>query len=261
MHIFQETPQTLYFEKRTTDKPWQALVLHSDTGNLENTKSILRGQTPRRVSCHFSIDPNGTVEDYGLINQRAWHAGVSAWAGYKDTNSIALGIEFLCPNQDYDFTKVALTEAQKEAGIKLCRQLITQFNIPLHHVVGHQDIAPNRKVDPGLWFPWQSFAAQGVGLWHDQVSSPDEDADPLLEPSVVELFWSNLAGFGYGVSVYERAVVLNAFRAHYDPCRALCLRCEGDPIDLTNIAPPTQRDRAILGDLLTKAGLSSPHCL
>jgi N-acetylmuramoyl-L-alanine amidase len=111
-----------------------------------------------RVSAHYTIDLNGDVYAHVHPDQRAWHAGVSEWKctdGCTRTglNDYSIGIELV--NKGHEFGYHEFPNEQIDALIKLMRELRTEYNIPLEHIVGHEDIAPTRKQDPGDLFPWQ----------------------------------------------------------------------------------------------------------
>ena len=95
--------------------------------------------------------------------RRAWHAGVSSWAGETDINSRSIGIEIANPGHDHGYPD--FPKRQVAAVTALCRSIFTRHQIPADRVLAHSDVAPNRKQDPGEKFPWKTLAASGVGLW------------------------------------------------------------------------------------------------
>ncbi len=147
-----------HFEPRTVHP--DTIVIHATaTDTLADTfKYLIHSVAPNRVSAHYVIDRDGTV--YALVDesQAAWHAGVSSWNGHTDMNNRSIGIEFQCPavgeRELGDFTP-----AQIAAGISLCRDIMRRHQIAITNVVGHSDIAPGRKFDPGYHFPWAEFKA------------------------------------------------------------------------------------------------------
>jgi N-acetylmuramoyl-L-alanine amidase len=116
-----------------------------------------------RVSAHYFIRENGEVIQLVDDSQRAWHAGVSSWGGLSDINSHSIGIEIANPGHEFGYRP--FPDVQIGSVVKLCRDLMQKYAIPPAHVLGHSDIAPERKDDPGELFPWESLAAQGVGVW------------------------------------------------------------------------------------------------
>lgn len=145
--------------------PIQMLVIHATaTRNLEETLSyLIHSKAPNRVSAHYVIDRNGII--YGLVADkfRAWHAGISSWPDIsQDINSVSIGIEFQCPVDDKTGSLKGFTMRQIQSGLRLCQYLCAQYHITPDHVVGHSDIAPGRKSDPGLSFPWERFVQAGL---------------------------------------------------------------------------------------------------
>jgi N-acetylmuramoyl-L-alanine amidase len=139
------------------------LVLHYTELPLDESLKVLRDdKRPNRVSAHYVLGEDGTV--YRLVSEDrvAWHAGRSHWRGRDALNGTSIGIEIVNLHGDrHDYPGV-----QIDALIELCRDIVGRHPaIVPRNVVGHSDIAPKRKVDPGLCFPWAKLAAGGVGLW------------------------------------------------------------------------------------------------
>ncbi|HAH09734.1 MAG TPA: N-acetylmuramoyl-L-alanine amidase [Alphaproteobacteria bacterium] len=151
------------FDARHPDKPVSLLVLHY-TG-MESAEAALAQLTnpAAKVSSHYTIDEDGTVYQHVDEAQRAWHAGRSYWRGESDVNAISIGIEIVNPGHEFGYRP--FPDAQIAAVIALSNTLIGRYNIPFFGVVGHSDIAPLRKQDPGEKFPWQHLAKAGVGAW------------------------------------------------------------------------------------------------
>ncbi|EXI72604.1 MAG TPA: N-acetylmuramoyl-L-alanine amidase [Candidatus Accumulibacter phosphatis] len=175
------------------------VILHDTTSS--NVEHALRTLTDpaRAVSSHYLIGRDGTL--YQLVDEdrRAWHAGVSYWGGNGDLNSASIGIEL-------DNTGAEpYPEAQIERLLQLLSDLRERYRIPARNVLGHGDVAPGRKVDPGRDFPWQRLATAGFGLWcHEQ--PPGQELVPV-EPSLA------LQAIGYDVT--DPAAALTAFRRHF----------------------------------------------
>lgn len=127
--------------------------------------AIARG----RVSAHYLIDEDGKI--YALVDERdrAWHAGKSFWRGRKNLNNNSIGIELVNPGHDEDYH--AFPRAQMDALLELCQSICKRHPIKPDFVLGHSDVAPDRKSDPGEKFNWRFLARGGVGLW------PDAEAD------------------------------------------------------------------------------------
>src|SRR5215468_7605155 len=173
------------------------LVLHY-TGMQSAKVALDRLCDPvAKVSAHYSIDEDGTVYSHVPEARRAWHAGVSFWAGATDINARSIGIELVNPGHTCGYRP--FPEAQMRALEELARSILARHSIPAHRVLGHSDVAPARKIDPGELFDWRRLARAGIGLWPETLAIPDPGpADTPLELSDVQ---SKLGRFGYGVAV------------------------------------------------------------
>ena len=156
-----------------------------------------------RVSAHYLVDVDGT--SYQLVDEskRAWHAGVGSWGDVRDVNSAAIGIEIQNLGLDEDGRRVPFPDAQLEAVIALCRDIQQRHGIHPWNIVGHSDVSPSRKQDPGEAFPWRRLAEAGVGLWTDGFASPKLPNEKML------------ASIGYDVSDPDKALM--AFKRHWHP--------------------------------------------
>ena len=115
-----------------------------------------------KVSAHYLIGEQGEVVRLVPEEKRAWHAGVSYWRGHKDVNSASIGIELDHPGHAYGYRD--FHEAQIDALIPLLARIVKQYDIPRANVVGHSDVAPQRKIDPGELFPWERLAEYDLCL-------------------------------------------------------------------------------------------------
>ena len=116
------------------------------------------------VSCHYLIKKNGEIIRMVPESFIAWHAGKSYWRNHKSLNQNSIGVEITNPGHQYNYKK--FTKKQINALLKLSRYLIKKYKINPKNILGHSDIAPARKKDPGEKFPWQYLAKQKVGIWH-----------------------------------------------------------------------------------------------
>ena len=129
-------------------------------------ESMIRLCNPRsKVSSHFVINQNGKIYRLVQDNQIAWHAGKSCWRKYKNLNKNSIGIELV--NKGHRFGYTNFKKKQLSSLIKVCKSLIKKYKIKKRNVVGHSDIAPLRKIDPGEKFPWKQLARKNIGIWHD----------------------------------------------------------------------------------------------
>ena len=203
-------------------RPISALLLHY-TG-MPTTESALEllCSPIREVSAHYVVEPDGRILQLVPEERRAWHAGVSHWAGESDMNSASIGIEIQHPGH---IDAKPYPEAQIAAVAALSRDICERRRIAPGRVLAHSDVAPRRKIDPGEFFPWDRLAAAGVGRWIE-TAPPDDTA--LIEEGAageaVSALQRDLAAFGYklaetGVYDEETLVTVAAFQRHYRPAR------------------------------------------
>ncbi|MBL8808433.1 MAG: N-acetylmuramoyl-L-alanine amidase [Rhodospirillales bacterium] len=153
----------------------ELLVLHyTDTNTLDETLAILLDPA-REVSAHYVVAEDGTIHALVDESRRAWHAGKACWRGMRDVNARSIGIEIQNPGHRCGYR--AFPDAQIDAVIGLARDILTRHAIAPRDIVGHSDIAPTRKRDPGELFPWRRLAAAGVGLSAEPVGAPRDPGD------------------------------------------------------------------------------------
>lgn len=174
------------------------VVLHHTGNNDERRALSTLTNAAGEVSAHFLVARDGRI--YYLVDElkRAWHAGSSYWGGNRDLNSASIGIEL-----DNDGEE-AYAEAQIAALLELLAGLKARHGIPTANFIGHGDIAPGRKVDPGARFPWRRLAAHGFGLWCEP---------PYAEAAAGADGITLLSAFGYDVANPQAAMA--AFRRHF----------------------------------------------
>jgi N-acetylmuramoyl-L-alanine amidase len=200
------------------------LVLHYTELPLQESLDILSDdRCDGRVSAHYVLAEDGTA--YRLVPEEriAWHAGRSSWRGREALNATSIGIEIVNLHGDrHDYPP-----RQIAALIELCRGILARHPaIAPRNVVGHSDIAPTRKIDPGLRFPWKTLAAAGIGLWPRE-STPVEDVHAALRH----------LGYTADLPVGE---IVATFQRRYRPART------------DGVADP--ETRALIGGLLDRAG-------
>ena len=141
------------------------IVIHY-TGMQSERESIIRlCNLKSKVSSHFVISTSGKI--YRLVhdNKIAWHAGKSCWGKYKNLNKNSIGIELVNKGHKYGYTN--FKKKQILSLIKICRVLIKKYKVKKRNIVGHSDIAPLRKIDPGEKFQWEFCAKNNIGIWHN----------------------------------------------------------------------------------------------
>lgn len=209
------------------DSRIQFVVVHYTSASLERSLQLL---THGEVSSHYLIgdDKGGTIYKLMDENQRAWHVGESQWQGRTWLNSSSIGIEIVNPG--YKDTPTGrlwypYSEAQIQSLITLLKDISKRNGISSRHIIGHSDIAPLRKLDPGPLFPWKRLADEGLGLWPNEQAVARQqavfDSSPLPE---IGWFQAQLARLGYdtpqtGELDVATRHVLAAFQMHYRPAR------------------------------------------
>lgn len=174
------------------------LILHY-TGMASGAAALARLTDPgAEVSCHYLVWEDGRIDQLVAEADRAWHAGRSAWAGERDLNSVSIGIEIV--NGGHDFGLPPYPEPQIRALVALCADVCRRHAISPRRVLGHSDIAPDRKEDPGEHFPWHRLA--GIAL---HVPAGPIVEGPILRPGdrgpAVRALQAELAAIGYVITV------------------------------------------------------------
>ncbi len=197
-------------DARPAGRTVDMIVLHY-TGMPTGEAALDRLCDPEaRVSAHYLVEEDGRIFALVPEERRAWHAGVAEWEGEADVNGRSIGIELVNPGHEFGYRP--FPDAQIAALIALIRDIRRRWPVADSRILGHSDVAPLRKRDPGELFPWPRLAAAGIGLWPDR-----EAAASTIAPL------SGLARFGYGwledADEATRAAVVRAFQRHFRPER------------------------------------------
>ncbi|MHA1543719.1 MAG: N-acetylmuramoyl-L-alanine amidase [Alphaproteobacteria bacterium] len=184
------------------------LVFHY-TGRPDLKESLAWLTDPaKKVSAHYLIGETGEVFQLVDEKMRAWHAGVSFWAGNRDINSCSIGVGIQNPGHEFGYQD--FPDIQIEALVSLSKEIIARHSIPRTRILGHSDVAPDRRQDPGEKFPWEILAREGIGRWPEKISK--EDTPDLAT------FRTFLEDLGYEISgdcPVEK--VVKAFQRHWHP--------------------------------------------
>ncbi|MEZ5688089.1 MAG: N-acetylmuramoyl-L-alanine amidase [Caenibius sp.] len=184
------------------------VVLHY-TGMRTGDEALERMCDPAaEVSAHYMIEEDGTVLRLVDEDKRAWHAGKALWRGIRDVNSASIGIELVNPGHDWGYRP--FPEAQIDALLPLLADIVKRHDIPRANVVGHSDIAPARKDDPGELFPWERLADVRLALDLPPVSL----GDPFANEGA---FLLALERFGYDIA--DGRAAMAAFQRRWRPAR------------------------------------------
>ncbi|ATR22906.1 Anhydro-N-acetylmuramyl-tripeptide amidase [Roseomonas mucosa] len=196
-------------DDRPDGMPVDMLILHY-TDMESGAAAIARLRDPvAKVSSHYVVEEDGSIFRLVPEHRRAFHAGISHWRGHDTLNGRSIGVEVVNPGHSCGYRP--FPALQMAALCDLCLDILARWPIPARNVVGHSDVAPDRKIDPGELFDWQGLAANGVGLWPAGVSGhstrPAGDgiarALPLLQ------------AIGYPVDPGRPEIVLSAFQRHW----------------------------------------------
>ena len=204
-------------KKRPTDLI-KIVVIHY-TGMQSERESIKKLCNPRsKVSSHYLINRRGKI--LRLVQDRhvAWHAGKSCWERHKNLNENSIGIELV--NKGHQFGYTSFKKKQISSLIKLCKKLIKKYKINKTNILGHSDIAPLRKIDPGEKFPWKYLAKNKVGIWHDYEPNLLRKfrRTKVLTKEDKKRFIKNLNQIGYCFSAKNKLFfikTIKAFQRHF----------------------------------------------
>jgi N-acetylmuramoyl-L-alanine amidase len=219
MMEFVESPSPNFDER---DQPISMIVLHY-TGMEDGASAIARLRDPEaKVSCHYLVDEDGQVLRMVPEDKRAWHAGRSYWRGIHAINDVSVGIEIVNPGHEFGYRP--FSEEQMDSLVPLVADIAARHDIAPANVVGHSDIAPDRKLDPGELFDWARLAKVGLAL-------------PRPTRNLMDPHWTDggflLALERFGYDVRDRKAAVAAFQRRFRPeyingeiegeCRAILL--------------------------------------
>jgi N-acetylmuramoyl-L-alanine amidase len=196
------------------------IVLHY-TGMPTGEAALARLRDPAaKVSAHYLVEEDGRVFRLVAEERRAWHAGVSFWRGEVALNGCSIGIEVVNPGHEWGYRP--FPEVQVGAVITLVADIRSRWSIPDERIVGHSDIAPRRKQDPGELFPWASLAAAGHGLWVEPSGAAGGSLGPGDAGAEVASLRTALARLGYDCPPDDMfdddlAITVTAFQRHWRP--------------------------------------------
>jgi N-acetylmuramoyl-L-alanine amidase len=194
------------------------LVLHY-TGMADAASAIARLCDPEaKVSCHYLVDEQGRVLRMVPEEKRAWHAGRSFWRGIQEVNAHSIGIEIVNPGHEFGYRP--FPERQVAAVIDLVADIRSRWEVADDRIVGHSDIAPTRKDDPGELFPWKRLAEAGHGLWVEPDAAPGAPLGEGEEGAGVFALQAGFTRLGYdcapsGKFDAHTTAVVRAFQRHW----------------------------------------------
>ena len=207
--------------KKRPKKQVKIIVFHY-TGMQSKVAAFIKLCNPKyKVSCHYFIDEQGNIEKIVPEEFSAWHAGKSSWKNYKFLNKFSIGIELVNPGHDYGYRK--FSKKQIHSLKKMSKKLISKYNIKSSNIVGHSDVAPLRKKDPGEKFPWKELANSKIGIWHNlKTKELKKNRRKKINLNEKKFFFKCIKKIGYQIhynlkkSIYENKIV-KAFQRRFRP--------------------------------------------
>ncbi len=206
------------FDARTVTP--SILVLHY-TGMQTGEAAIARlRDAEAKVSAHYVVEEDGRIFRLVPEERRAWHAGISFWRGRRNINGDSIGIEIVNPGHEFGYRP--FPEQQVAAVTALVGDIRTRWTIEDRDIVGHSDVAPARKDDPGELFPWKRLAEAGHGLWAEGGSAPGAPIGEGEEGAAVFALQAGFTRLGYDLPPTGRfdsdtTIVVRAFQRHWRP--------------------------------------------
>mgnify|MGYP001418412729 FL=1 len=205
-----------YSKKTRLKKDIKFVIIHY-TGMQSEIESFKRLMDPQyKVSSHYLINRKGEIIQMVKEKNIAWHAGKSRWKKFKNLNNYSIGIELV--NKGHQFGYQNFSRQQISSLIKLCTKLKKKYLIKKENFLGHSDIAPLRKADPGEKFPWKKLSKSKIGKWYAKFNNKIE-----VNPKKMEaLFFKNLQKFGFryfttNKKKFNDVMIVKAFQRHYLP--------------------------------------------
>ena len=177
--------------KVRSNKRITSIIIHY-TGMQSERESLKKlSSTVKKVSCHYLIGRNGKI--FNLVKDKniAWHAGKSRWGKYKNLNANSIGIELTNKGHRYGYQN--FTKIQIKQLVKLCKKLKRKYRIKNNLILGHSDIAPLRKIDPGEKFPWSLLSNNGLGIYPKNTAKNKKKIKNISNKD----FFNNLYKIGY----------------------------------------------------------------
>tara|TARA_B100000809_G_scaffold177192_1_gene174684 strand:+ start:249 stop:989 length:741 start_codon:yes stop_codon:yes gene_type:complete len=210
----------LNFDKKKRLKKQIKLIVFHYTGmqsKVEALKKLCNSKS--KVSCHYFIDEIGNIVRIVPEKFSAWHAGKSSWKNFKFLNKFSIGIELVNPGHDFGYRK--FSKKQIYSLKKISKKIIAKYNIIDSNIVGHSDISPLRKKDPGEKFPWKELANSKIGIWHRlKTKELKKNRRKKINLNEKKMFFKYIKKIGYQTqynlkkSIYENKII-KAFQRRF----------------------------------------------
>ena len=208
-----------YSKKNRKKEDIKFVIIHY-TGMQSEIESVRRLKNPKyKVSCHYLINRKGDIIEMVKEKNIAWHAGKSKWKKFINLNSSSIGIELV--NKGHHFGYQKFSYKQISSLISVCKNLKKKYALKSENFLGHSDIAPLRKVDPGEKFPWKKLSTHRIGKWYKEKKNFPE----VNKKKMVFFFFKNLKKLGFGyLNINKRKhsdkKLIKSFQMHYLPKNA-----------------------------------------
>tara|TARA_B100000575_G_scaffold288393_1_gene288355 strand:+ start:308 stop:1039 length:732 start_codon:yes stop_codon:yes gene_type:complete len=195
---------SINFEKRKRKPKDIKFIIFHYTGMKKEFEAIKRLTTEKsKVSCHYFIKQSGEIISLVPDLYVAWHAGISSWKNYLSINKYSIGIEISNPGHENKYTD--FTKKQIYSILKLSKFLKKKYKIKSNFFLGHSDISPNRKKDPGEKFPWKYLSKQNIGHWHNlKLKNLVKNRNQKLNDSDKKDFMQNVYKIGYSKNLKKK---------------------------------------------------------
>ena len=206
------------FSKKTRKSNEIKFIIIHYTGMQSEIESIKRLKSKKaKVSCHYLINKKGKIIQMVQENKIAWHAGKSRWKNYRNLNINSIGIELV--NKGHRFGYEKFGDLQIKKLISLCKNLKKKYKIKKFNILGHSDISPLRKIDPGERFPWKKLSNFNLGYWYKNLRN---NLKQSKTKNIRNLFFKNLFKIGYryfSVNIPKKSdkFIISAFQRRYTP--------------------------------------------
>ena len=210
--VFNYSPN--FDSNKRKSKQIKFLIIHY-TGMRKESDAIKRlTKIQSEVSSHYLIKKNGVIVVIVPERYVAWHAGKSSWKNFKSLNKNSIGIEISNPGHEHNY--INISKKQIRSILYLSKSLKKKYKIQSSNVLGHSDIAPFRKKDPGEKFPWKLLAKFGIGEWHSLSSKTlKENRMKKININEKEIFYKNLFKIGYSKKILNKKILVSAFQRRY----------------------------------------------
>ena len=203
-----------FYSKKRNSKQIKFIIFHY-TGMKKEQNAINKlTSIQSQVSSNYLVKNNGDIVILVPDQYIAWHAGKSTWKNFKSLNKNSIGIEISNPGHEHNYKN--FSKKQILSILKLSKFLMKKYNILSKNILGHSDIAPFRKKDPGEKFPWKTLSKFGIGHWHSLSQNilkknRKEKVNSLEE----KIFYKNLNKIGYTKNILHKKIFISAFQRRY----------------------------------------------